>query len=71
MPLQREGSNYWTYRELAEDLGVDSTTVRRRAKRLGVRVFRARTKESGGQLVCLLDSLGAHVIREYYGRIIG
>ena len=70
MPLQIEGTSYWTYRELAGELGVDSTTVRKRAQRLGVRVFKSRTKESGGQLTCLLDHNGADAVRSYYGRIV-
>ena len=57
-------SEYTTFRELAVELGMDRSHLRRFALSLGIEPERIRTEDSGGQLTLAVNGEGAALIRE-------
>mgnify|MGYP001241597261 CR=1 FL=1 len=55
---------HWTYRELADEFGIDTTTVRRFVNKNGIETFECRTAENGNQLCKCLDKEGYERFRE-------
>jgi len=55
---------HWTYRELADEFGIDTTTVRRFVNKNGIETFECRTAENGNQVCKCLDEGGYEEFRE-------